>query len=357
MSQLLLNGHDTIEGAYYLRKAYGCTLNFEQLAVEKETLRQAKQREPKTITLGGWDFLLQPYGSTSGYPFVIANQDYTIAFGEFNNPSFYVKFRSLALWREGAAALHHNFMEWATGLGLEAIKPESLSRVDFSFDYYLPLIDFDEDGFVSLSAKDTQYRKDGRIQTFQFGEGDIVLRMYNKVDEIEEKSHKTWFYELWGGIAENVWRIEWQTRKAILRRFGIRTFADLQDGQGDLLHYLSEEHTTLRIKGEDSNRSRWPLHPLWLDLQEQIKTLECQGVYREIDPAAILNERLMRIAISMYGYMKRIAAVHCIQHGEEMISSTEAMKRLELLIAKVHEPLTWQTDVSKRIDAIRLGQW
>lgn len=277
-------------------------------------------------------------------------------FGEFNNPSFFVKFRSLALWREGAAVMHQRFMDWATGLGLIAVRSESLSRVDFSFDYHLPLVDFDEDNFVSLSSKDTQFRKDGKVQTFQFGQSDIVLRIYDKVAEIEEQSHKTWFYDLWG-VSENVWRIEWQTRKDVLRRFAIRTFADLQDGQGDLLRYVAEEHTTLRIKSDDNNRSRWLLHPLWLDLQAQIKALECQGVYRNIDQAAILNERLMRMAVSLYGYLKRIAAVHCIQNNEDMISNTQAAKRLEHLLAMVHDPLTWRTDVTKRIDSIRLGQW
>jgi hypothetical protein len=92
-------------------------LNFAELAVEKEALRQNKRHEPKTIKLGGMDFLLQPYGSSSGFPFVIANQDYTIAFGEFNTPSFFVKFRSLALWRDGVGALHQRFMTLATGKG------------------------------------------------------------------------------------------------------------------------------------------------------------------------------------------------------------------------------------------------
>lgn len=123
------------------------------------------------------------------------------------------------------------------------------------------------------------------------------------------------------------------------------------------MRYLAEEHTSLRTKNDDSNRSRWPLHPLWLDLQQQISKLEHQGVYREIDQAAILNERLMRITISMYGYLKRIAAVHCLQTGQPMITDAEAMQRLEKLITKVHEPMTWQTDVTKRIDSIRLGQW
>jgi hypothetical protein len=60
------------------------------------------------------------------------------------------------------------------------------------------------------------------------------------------------------------------------------------------LRYLVTEHSTLREKTDDSNRSRWPLHPLWIDLQEQIYKLENQGIYREIDQQAILNERLLR---------------------------------------------------------------
>ena len=81
-------------------------------------------------------------------------------------------------------------MQWVEELGLVAIKPEGLSRVDFSFDYYLPNIDLDEDSFVSLSIKDTQYRKDGKVQTFKFGESDFVLRIYDKIAEIEEQSGK-----------------------------------------------------------------------------------------------------------------------------------------------------------------------
>ncbi len=36
-----------------------------------------------------------------------------------------------------------------------------------------------------------------------------------------------------------MWRIEWQVRKALLRQFGICTFADLQKLQGDLLRYCA----------------------------------------------------------------------------------------------------------------------
>ena len=148
---LLLHGLDTVECAYFLIPGRGCQIDFEKLALEKETLRQNKTRDPKVIALGGIEFMLHPYGSSSGYPFVISNADFTISFGEFNNPAFFVKFRSLALWHQGGLNLHQKFLAWSQSLGFEQQRPESLSRVDFTFDYFLPEIDFDEDHFVSQS--------------------------------------------------------------------------------------------------------------------------------------------------------------------------------------------------------------
>jgi hypothetical protein len=345
-----------VECAYFLRPTPHCTLNFSQLALEKERLRQSKKREPVKVELGGREFLLQPYGSGSGYPFVIENADMTIQFGEFNDPSFYVTFRSIALWHKGASSLHQQFLLWAAGLGLMPYRTESLSRVDFTFDFHLPDIDFDEDNFVSMAVADTQYRKNRQIQTFNRGAGDTVLRVYNKVAEINEQSGKHWFFPLWDGIEENVWRIEWQIRKDKLRQFAIRTFDDLFHRKGDVLRHLAYEHTTLRTKTDDTNRSRWPVHPLWQALQSHIGTLHCEGVVRSLDQQELLKGRLMRMAISIQGYLKAIAAIDCVMHGKAMVSNVEALQHLQGLLFHVHDPLTWKTDVQKRVDALRLGQ-
>lgn len=355
-SKLLLFGHDTIQCAYYLRADEGGGIDFERLATERETARLSKVREPRVVQLGDLAFLLSGSGSQSGYPFIINNPDFRIEFGEYNVPSFYVTFRSEALWREGAQALHARFLMWAASLGFRPDRAEGLSRVDFTFDYSLPVIDFDEDSFVSLSSKDAKHREHGKPQTFQFGRDDIVLRVYDKIAEIKQQSSKVWFYALWGQDT-NVWRIEWQTRKDVLRRFGIRTFADLHDQQGDLLRYLAEEHTTLRIKAEDSNRSRWALHPLWVNLQQQIRQLNATGIYRDVSELGVLNERMMRMAISINGYLKRIAAIHCLQHNEPFLSHSAALVQLHRLLAKVHDPLDWRQDVEKRIQHMQLGRW
>ncbi|MEO9230735.1 MAG: hypothetical protein ABI216_17575 [Devosia sp.] len=353
--KLLLSGLDTVDCAYYLRCGCISNLDFAALREKREAHRESKSRDPLLVELGGTEFMLSANGTKSGYPFVISNQDYTIQFGEFNDPNFFVTYRSIALWHQGARALHENFLQWAGSLGYMPVRPEGLSRCDFAFDFHLPEIDFDEDSFVTVADKDSQHRKNGEVQTFTFGRDEVVLRVYNKSAEVEEASHKYWLHPLWQGQSENVWRVEWQVRKDTLKRFGLRTFEDLFDGYGDLLRYLVAEHTSLRVKSEDSNRSRWPVHPLWTLLAGHIDQLPAQGVYRVLDPRMMLDETLMRMAISMQGYLKKVAAIECLKEGRPMISQGQTIDRLIPLLEKVHNGLTWRADVQRRIDQLRVG--
>jgi hypothetical protein len=352
--RFLISGLDTIECAYYLRPGPDCKLDFAALREQREALRQSKRPEDEGIELGDVEFLLSSGGTKSGYPFRISNQLWSIQFGEFNNPSFFVTYRSFGLRSRGAKELHQQFLDWALGLGFVMVRPEGLSRCDFAFDFHLPRVDFIEDDFVSLSDKDSQHRKNGRVQTFTLGRDEVVLRVYNKSDEIEEASNKFWLWVFWEYQKEDVWRVEWQVREETLKRFGLRTFEDLFDGYGDLLRLLVNEHTTLRTPAQDSNRSRWPLHPLWILLAEEIERLPAQGVVREVNPRAMLDETLMRIAISMEGYLKKVAAIECLRQGRPMISQRQTIDHLVPLLEKVHNRLTWPGDVQRRMDQLRL---
>jgi hypothetical protein len=354
--KLLLHGIDTLQCAYYLTPPSPKHLDFRSLAAIKEQLRIGKAREPRAVVLGGAEFFLYPYGSSSGYPFVLSNEDFKIELGEFNNPSCFVTYRSQGLWRQSAMTLHDQFLAWAKSIGCGMQQPESLSRLDFCFDYSLNNRDFDADSFVSLSDKDSQHRENGNIQTFTLGKGDVVLRVYDKIAEIRQQSAKVWFHELWGQD-DHVWRIEWQVRKPILKAFMIRTFQDLQERQGALLNFLAESHDTLRVRTEDTNRSRWPLHPLWIDLQQRIAVLDSLENKRTDGKDLVLDERLMRLTISIYGYLKRIAAVSCVQEEQEMMSEEEAYQLLGNRLRRLFDPLSWKADVRKRMKAIELGEW
>jgi hypothetical protein len=355
--RLLLHGLDTVEAAYYFRPSIGCELDFVALAERREAMRAARRREPELLSIGGKEFLLASHGTASGYPFLMENGEASVQFGEFNSPSFFITYRSHALWHKGAVALHGEMLSWATAARMSHGLAETLSRVDFTFDFEVSEVDFDEDSFVTLAAKDAQHRKDRKLQTMRFGEGDLVLRVYDKSAEVREASQKTWFHDLWGGVTDNVWRVEFQVRKEVLRRFGIRQFQDLFDGCGDLLRHLVHDHTTLRVKGMDSNRSRWPLHPLWQLIQAHVNTLPAQGVIREVDQAALLKERMLRLATSVDGYLKRAAAIDALRRGVPWVPHAEALDRFADVLRLVHDPLTWRADVEKRVVQMKLGQW
>lgn len=350
----LLSGFDTIQAAYYFVPTHQGSFAYEPLVLERERLRASKSREGAMVTVGGWRFRLKPHGSGSGYPLVLEHPDYTLECGEFNSPAFFVTFRSEALWRIGVETLHRNLLAWSESAGLREARPSSVSRVDFAFDYWMPHIQLGEGDVLSLAAKDAKYREDGRVQTLSYGKGDVMLRIYDKVVEIAQQSDKVWLFQLWGEM-EGVWRIEWQIRKPVLRRFGLRSFSDLFNGYGDALRYLATEHDSLRTPTSDSNKSRWPLHPLWVDLVGRIESFPAQGIYREIDEQAVLAERQQRIAISVYGYLKHFAALIGATQ-ERTVPLREAESTLHALIERLHDPLSWKIDVAKKREQIRLGR-
>ena len=69
--EALAFGHDTAECAYYLQSKAGSGVDFERLSVLREEARAAKSKEPQVVALGGTEFLLEPNGSKSGYPFIL----------------------------------------------------------------------------------------------------------------------------------------------------------------------------------------------------------------------------------------------------------------------------------------------
>ena len=352
----LLSGFDTIECAYYLEATRSKALDFQLLMTVREELRQLGNRFPFATPLGCEEFLMASHGTKSGYPFLLQNDAFTIQCGEFNKPNFFVAYRSHALWHQGAVGLHQRFLRWAESVGMAPYRTESLSRVDFTFDYLLPDIDFGVDDFITSMVKDNQHRKNKKVQTFTFGASPVVLRIYNKSDEIAESSQKTWFYPLWNGQQDNVWRIEWEVRKDVLREQGVRTFDDLIRGSANVLRPLVNEKVTLRVPTDDSNCSRWPLHPLWSEFQQRVDTLGSIDIVRDSDPQAELEERLMRVGVSVYGYMKRIAAIHGLQRGVVKVELEETIERLQKLLLRIHNPLTWEDGVQDRMNEMRLGQ-
>lgn len=352
--QTLLWGLDSLYVSFFLETST-CAIDWDDLAYRKEQLRNRKS-EFSEVRLGTEAFALHAAGKKP-YTYVLSNRAFEVRLAELMQPSCHVQFLSEALWTIGLDALLTRVVAWSDSLKLTWLRPELVARADWAFDYHLPQIDFDTESFVSRSTKDATHREHGKAQTFRFGQGDIVVRVYDKSAEIEQQSGKVWFHELWGRKDE-VWRVEFQVRGERLKRAGIRTFEDLRDCQNDLLRELAQHHTTLRQRSQDSNRSRWPLHPLWQQLQADIAALPQTGLVEAIDPANTLRWREHKQCQSVYGILKGLAALDALIHRrKEPLSLQKILERLPDHLVMEHSEQLWKADVTQRTTAHRLGKW
>ena len=191
------------------------------------------------------------------------------------------------------------------------MQSEVIARADWAFDYHLPTIDFTIDSIVSRAAKDSIHREHRKTQTFRMGQGDVVVRVYDKAAEIAQRSGKSWFHDLWGQKDE-VWRVEFQVRGGRLKAGGIDSVDSLKQYQYDLLRQLARNHTTIRHRTDDKNRSRWPYHRLWKRLIADIESMPQTGLVEDVSPANNLRWRRQNQLRSLYGSLKGLGAVQSL---------------------------------------------
>jgi len=350
----LLSGLDSLYVSYYLDTA-GCVIDWEELAYLKEKIGRERKQNFGDITLGTERFALKPYGANP-YSFILSNRLFDVRLGGNIHPSCHVQYRSEGLWKEGADNLTGRFDAWCKSMKFTPLKPEVVSRADWAFDYQVPVIDFEPSHFVSRATKKATWEEHNIVQTIQLGRGDTVLRVYDKIAEIEQQSDKAWFFELWD-TRQNVWRIEFQVRSERLKRGGIRTLQDLGDLQADLLFELATSHTSLRAPGSDSNKSRWPYHPLWNDLLRQITAMPRTGLVCDIDETKPIDWMRYQNVKSIYGHLKRLGVLTHAQSDRKSIPNLDLiLEELNKELKRHHHPVQWQTDVEGKIKAFELGQ-
>jgi hypothetical protein len=353
--QLLLRGLDSLYVSYYLNLR-GSRLDFEDLAFQREKLRQSRVDDFAPLTLGCERLALRPYGRKP-YTFILGNEAFEIRLGEHIRPACHVQFLSDGLSLLGLDAAVGRLEAWFESLSLRTTKLEIIARADWAFDYHLPEVDFIPDHFVTRADKQGDWREHRLLQSVQLGTGDTVVRIYDKVAEIDQQSGKAWLYELWGRKSE-VWRIEFQVRRDRLAEADIDTVSSLKELQGDLLRELASRHTSLRRPSEDSNRARWPLHPLWHALRDDIAGLPQTGLIRAIDPRAPLKWRRHHQLKALYGSLKGLAAIQTLLTEQHQPCSLEELLRaLPALLKPHHNRLVWPLDVRRRITGYELGQW
>ena len=97
---------------------------------------------------------------------------------------------------------------------------------------------------VGKAQKTNQHMNGDLLETFYVGEktSPLQMRLYNKSVKIKKDgSEERWLLIWFTEDPENVWRIEFQIRRAVLKQFRINTIDDLQKQKADLWKYVTGE--------------------------------------------------------------------------------------------------------------------
>src|SRR5947209_11416596 len=267
----------------------------EQLQAELDYL-QGEARRLETAVATEWAFqgvllFVEPHGAGKQWRWLLTSRllNVCISRGTFNDLIAQVRFSSEYLWSEEwmGDALYkvHVFLMSLFGENIHL----QISEVHLCAD----IVGYDfaqcnyETHFVTRVRKNEAFYGAAsvaldyhRVSTLAFSKhrSPISCSIYNKTLEITQKSQKTWFYDLWcrngWDNTSDVWRVEFRFKREFLHQVGIEWAYDLLDEMQRLWEYaaghcaggedgLSDGWLRYVLPNEDSNRSRWPVHPVW----------------------------------------------------------------------------------------------
>lgn len=284
----------------------------EQGLGEKKYLAQSRHKEDQALAqypIKGHLFEVRP-GRERLFPYVLEDGAYRIslASGESRRlPFAYVKVSSDLLAHKGAEAALNELTPILDELAGQYELFPTISRVDLFADFQtnVDLGKLVREAWVTRAEGVDSYSRKGRFSGWVIGAGgQISGRLYDKTLEIAQKNHKPYLLDLWARAGRNselpVWRLEFQLRREVLDQLGIRSFTSLIERQGGIWQHAT--HHWLRLaepQKSDSNRSRWPTHPMWAELAEIRWQLDDVPLERKYSPARPPSEeRLLRLVMA-----------------------------------------------------------
>ncbi|MCM0082298.1 replication initiation factor domain-containing protein [Geomonas sp. Red32] len=182
-----------------------------------------------------------PNGKGDNYAFHLQFPQYHLYISKSekftSSPNVYLSINSKTMWGKGVAYvldLATNDLKYFGGKIVEVLP----SRLDICADFKLSSglsLPFLEEHTVCRSRDVRPIIKGGILETCYFGSpaAPIRLRIYNKGKEVIKKGEKLWFADMWGtDNLEDIWRVEFQLRRAALKQFKINDFLDLWQRAG-----------------------------------------------------------------------------------------------------------------------------
>ena len=285
-TQLLRVGIDSL----YL--SYHGTLSAE-MAIRLDKLKElAQSKDPDRvklaqISIGEHLFEVKDRGRFP-YEFILVDRWYRIEVAGLRAeraPMAYVKIASEPLTFEGPERVEADLRSVIEALGLVDGEP-SVSRADLCVDFTTDLAigSIQEREWVTRARTFSQHSVSRKFSGWSIAVGsDLSARLYNKLLELD-KSGKDYLRQIWMDLGwdgiQDIWRLEFQYRREVLRQLGVKYFRDLLQLLGGLWFYSTNDWLRLTCPDPiDKTQTRWPTNPMWQALQGADWGVE-QGCHR-----------------------------------------------------------------------------
>lgn len=149
-----------------------------------------------------------------------------------------------------------------------------LSRLDLFCDVQGWRIDGDDrHRFVCRSERRDLHERGSDLTGFEFGRRStktVCARIYDKTLQVSTKG-LDWWHTVWGerfDPAEAVLRVEFEVGRQGLKEFGITGPFEGIDAADRIWAGVAEDWLTYRTPTGDQTRSRWPIAPEWVAIQQ-----------------------------------------------------------------------------------------
>jgi hypothetical protein len=291
-------GLDRLKFGLYVE--FSSELLFDVLSDAKLESQQTRKLIP--IKLGpdeNYYYNCHPNGKSGGYSFHISRADVNIFISTrkdyMETPNVWVDIGSASCWSPGyntvieyvtkmiriyTGKIHKNSVSEVhlcsdfIGLKIESLGIEQyknwITRANKFHSYY------DRFKFSGVSFDQTEGDLGFATETgVSIGQGDIALRIYDKVFEIERNNcKKSLFASVWGKDEFDespVTRVEFQLRKTVLKQFRIKTLEQLFQKMNGLWSYCTTDwarYCKEPFDRENRHQDRAKIHEWWKKVQQ-----------------------------------------------------------------------------------------
>ena len=367
----LTSGIDTLDVGFYV--TWGD--NWDELK-QRFDERKANAYGKDGIIIeeeGSRPHIFYPGGKAPNYRYHVKYPEYdgfiSITKSANHIPNVYVSFTSEALhWELSEKELIELVTSDIEAFG-GTVSQHKISRCDLYADFRIPCglsLEFLKSYMVGKADKTSHFMDGDKLETFYCGSksSPIELRLYDKSAEIKKDGCEERWLLLWfTDDPKNVWRIEFQIRRAVLKQFRINSISDLNNKKADLWKYMTGEWFSLRNR-DNQNQSRRTIHPFWEKVQACVQNFGIeQGTKRhyEKSKATFIKwhmQRIVNLLITCAAILKEYDPESCLMKvnsrilqsvSKEDFKEKARKKSIELGVAVNKETKQPASDLYKKL--------